>query len=139
MTTKLRPLLIRIAGVGLAAAALTLAAGTAPAVAGDAEAGAKAFKKCKACHVADSAKHRVGPSLQNAYGRTPGTAEGYTKYSKALIAFGAGGAVWDEATLDAWLTKPKDLVPKTKMAFPGFKNPEDRANVIAYLKQAAGQ
>ena len=103
---------------------------------GDSAAGEKTFKKCKAYHVVDSDKHRVGPSLKGVFGRTPGTAEGY-KYSKALIAFGEDRAVWDDETLDAWLTKPKDLVKKTKMAFSGLKKPEDRANVIAYLKQAS--
>jgi len=114
---------------------VVLAEGTALAE-GDPVAGEKTFKKCKACHVIDSAKHRVGPSLQGVLGRTPGTAEGY-KYSSALKAFGEDGAVWDEETLDLWLTKPKDLVKKTKMSFPGLKKPEDRANIIAYLKQAS--
>ena len=46
------------------------------------------------------------------------------------------GIVWDEETLDAFVTKPKDLVPKTKMSFPGFKNEQDRIDIIAYLKEA---
>jgi len=99
---------------------------------GDAEAGQKIFNKCKACHVADSDKNKVGPSLMGVVGRTPGTVEGF-KYSDAMIAFGQSGAVWDEATLNAYLEKPKDVVPKTKMAFPGLKKPEERADVIAYL------
>ena len=45
---------------------------------------------------------------------------------------------WDEATLDKYLTSPKTLVPGNKMAFPGLPKPDDRANVIAYLKEAAG-
>ena len=110
--------------------------GAAALAEGDPVAGEKTFKKCKACHVVDSDKHRVGPSLKGVYGRTAGTAEGF-KYSKALKEFGDGGAVWDDATLDQWLTKPKALVAKTKMAFPGLKKPEDRANVIAYLKKSS--
>ncbi len=50
-----------------------------------------------------------------------------------MVACGRTGAVWVEATLDAWLTKPKDVIKKTKMTFPGFKNAQDRADVIAYL------
>ena len=80
----------------------------------------------------DSAKHRVGPSLNKVVGRTPGTADGY-RYSPAMIAFGEGGAVWDEETLFLYLEAPKKVVPKTKMTFPGLKKPEDRDNVIAYL------
>ena len=114
-------------------AALTFAASSAQA-AGDAELGAKVYKKCKACHVVDGPKHRVGPSLQGVMDRAAGSAEGY-KYSKAMIEFGEGGGIWDDATLDAYLTKPKDLIPKTKMAFPGLTKPEDRLNVIEYIKQ----
>ena len=108
---------------------------SAPALAaGDVDAGKKVFRKCRACHVAESEKNGIGPSLQGVVGRVPGTVEGY-KYSKDLAAFGAEGAVWDEATLNKWLTKPKDLVQGTKMSFPGLKDEEDRMNVIAYLKQ----
>jgi cytochrome c len=45
--------------------------------------------------------------------------------------------VWDEATLDQYLTDPKAYMPGNKMAFPGLKKPEERADVIAYLKQAS--
>ena len=97
---------------------------------GDVEAGKKVFNKCKACHVVDSDKNRVGPHLQGIVGRTPGTVEGF-KYSAAMISFGEGGAVWDEETISSYLENPRDTVPKNKMAFPGLKKPEDRANVIA--------
>ena len=46
------------------------------------------------------------------------------------------GIVWDEETLDTFLEKPKDMVPKTRMAFPGLKKEQDRMDVIAYLKEA---
>ena len=113
--------------------AVVLTAATARAE-GDAEAGGKVFRKCKACHVVDSDKNRVGPSLMGVIGRAAGSVEGY-KYSKAMLAFGEGGAMWDEATLDTYLENPKGLVKGTKMAFPGLKKPEDRADVVAYLKQ----
>ncbi len=122
------------------AATLTLAivgTGSGSALAeGDAEAGAKVFRKCKACHVVDAPKHRVGPSLQGLIGRTAGTAEGY-KYSKAMIAYGESGIVWDAAALDTYLEAPRKIVAGTKMAFPGLKKPEDRENVIAYLMQSS--
>ncbi|OYR26017.1 cytochrome c2 [Brucella lupini] len=47
---------------------------------------------------------------------------------------GAGGLVWNDDTLSKYLRKPKDVVPKTKMAFAGLKSDDDIANVIAYLK-----
>ena len=118
------------------AAGLWLAmAGSVPmAAAGDPEAGAKVFKKCKACHVVESAKNRVGPSLQNLIGRQAGTVENY-KYSKAMIAHGAEGTVWNAESLSVYLEAPKKVVPGTKMSFRGLKKAEDRENVIAYLEQ----
>ena len=60
--------------------------------------------------------------------------EGY-KYSKALTAYAEEAGNWNEENLDAWLKKPKDLVRKTKMIFPGLKKEADRADLIAYLKE----
>ncbi|TYC53092.1 c-type cytochrome [Rhodobacterales bacterium] len=110
-----------------------LASLPAAAVAGDPAAGEKVFKKCAACHaVGDGAKHKVGPELNDVLGRTAGTAEVY-KYSKAMISAGEDGLVWDEATLTAYLTKPRDVVKGTKMAFAGLRKEQDLDNVIAYL------
>ena len=113
--------------------AIAFTAGTAAAE-GDVKAGEKLFKKCKACHVVDSDKNRVGPTLKGVVGRTAGSVDGY-KYSKAMKAFGEGGAVWDDDTMSAYLEKPKAFVKGTKMAFAGLKKADDRANMIAYLKQ----
>ena len=98
---------------------------------GDVAAGEKVFKKCKACHVVDSEKHKTGPHLVNIMGRAAGSAEGYKKYSKAMKS---SGIVWNEETLDGYLEKPKAYVKGTRMAFAGLRKEEDRANVIAYLK-----
>ncbi|WP_425405947.1 c-type cytochrome [Hwanghaeella sp.] len=120
------------AGLG---ALMAVGMGTPAMADGDAAAGKKVFAKCRACHKLDEGKHGVGPSLYGVVGRGVATADGYTKYSKALKEF-ADGKTWDDATLDAFLEKPKNLVKGTKMAFPGLRKPEDRANVIAYLKSA---
>lgn len=118
-----------------AALGALMALGTgAPAMAdGDAAAGKKVFAKCRACHKMEEGKHGVGPSLYGVVGSPIAAADGYTKYSSAMKAFGEG-KVWDEATLDAYLEKPRDVVKGTKMAFPGLRKPEQRADVIAYLK-----
>ena len=101
-----------------------------PAQAGDIEAGAKVFKKCKACHVVDKEKNRTGPHLVNIIGRTAGSFEKY-KYSKAMKA---SGIVWTKETLAEYLRAPKKYIKGTKMAFVGLRKDADIANVIAYLK-----
>ena len=107
---------------------------TTPAnAAGDAAAGEKVFNQCKACHDIEKGVNKVGPTLKGVVGRKAASVADY-KYSDAMIAKGAEGVVWDEATLTAYLPDPKAFVPKTKMAFAGLKKPEDVADVIAYLK-----
>lgn len=128
---------MKITTISAIAAAMLLAPiAIANAADGDAEKGKKVFNKCKACHVADAEKNKVGPHLVNIVDRAAGSVEGY-KYSKALKAKAEEGLVWDEASIDAYLAKPKDFIPKTKMAFPGLKKDEQRADVIAYLKSLA--
>lgn len=101
---------------------------------GDAAKGEKVFKKCKACHaVGEGAKNKVGPALNGIIGSPAGQAEGF-KYSKSMLEHAEDGLTWDEETLAAYLTKPKAVVPKTKMAFAGLRKEADIANVIAYLK-----
>ena len=106
----------------------------APAFAeGDAAAGEKVYKKCKTCHSLEAGKNKLGPHLAGVIGREAGSVEGF-KYSKAMAD---SGLVWDEATLDAFLAKPKEVVPKSKMAFAGLKKEQQRQDLIAYLKEAA--
>ena len=105
------------------------------AQAADAAAGKKIFNKCKACHgVDEGGKNKLGPNLWNTVGGPIAAKEKY-KYSKALLAYAAEAGTWNEENLDAWLKKPRDLVRKTKMIFPGLKKADDRANIIAFLKE----
>ncbi len=104
--------------------------------AGNVESGEKVFRKCSGCHTVELGKHRVGPSLAGVIGRTAGTAAGY-KYSKSMRAYGDSGIVWNEQTLDIYLTNPRQVVKGTKMSFPGLKSPEQRADLIAYLEKVS--
>jgi len=109
-----------------------------PAVAeqkiGDPSAGERVFKKCKSCHmVGDRAKNRSGPSLNGVFGAKLGSIENF-KYSKAFNEYSEKNIIWDSETLDLFLTKPRDYIPKTKMSFAGLKKAQDRADVIAFLK-----
>jgi cytochrome c len=110
----------------------------APAAApagGDVAKGASYAKRCTACHSLDKGgPNRVGPHLYGVVGRHVASIADF-KYSDAMVAFSEGGTkVWDEATLETYLTDPRKVVPGTKMIFPGIPNEADRANVIAYLK-----
>ncbi len=99
--------------------------------------GAKVFKKCKACHkVGDKAKNATGPVLNGVFGRPVASFEGF-KYSKNMKALGETGAVWDEANLIEFLTKPKNMVKKTKMSFAGLKKEKDRKAIIEFLKSVS--
>ncbi|MEE9454805.1 MAG: c-type cytochrome [Paracoccaceae bacterium] len=102
-----------------------------------AAAGEKVFKKCKACHqIGEGAKHRTGPILNDLFGRIAGTTEDF-KFSSAMIEAGTDGLVWDAATLDEFLIKPKAMIARTKMSFAGLRKEADRAALIEYLR--AGQ
>jgi len=104
------------------------------AIAQDIKAGEKVFNKCKACHTVDEGgKNKLGPNLWNIVGAPIAAKEGY-KYSKALKAYAEETGNWNEENLTAWFKKPKDLVKKTKMVFPGLKKADDITNLLAYLK-----
>jgi len=116
----------------IAAGALAVMIGPGSAE-GDPDAGAKVFRKCAACHaVGENARNKVGPQLNDVFGRTAGGLDGY-KYSKAMIAAGEEGLVWSHETIAEYLAKPRDFIPKNKMAFAGLRKDDEIENVLAYL------
>jgi cytochrome c len=93
------------------------------------------FGLCKTCHtLAAGGANMTGPNLHGIIGQKAGLVPGF-KFSDAMLA---SHLTWDPPTLDKWLTKPSDLVPGTKMTFPGFNDPKDRTDVIAYLMVNTG-
>ena len=125
-----------------------LALAAAPAFAeGDAAKGEKGFKQCQTCHVVVNEAGetlagkgaKVGPNLYGVFGRVAGSLEGF-KYGESIIAAGAAGLVWDEATFVAYVQNPSaflqaqlnDKKAKGKMVFK-VKDAETAADLYAYL------
>lgn len=97
----------------------------------DVSRGEKIFKKCASCHTAEKGEAaKVGPNLFGVVGRQRATFSGFA-YSDAMKAKGGS---WDRASVNQFITKPKDFISGTKMAFPGLKKPQDRADVILFLE-----
>src|SRR5690242_16911984 len=92
--------------------------------------GQQVFNKCMACHNADKGgANQLGPNLWGVLGEPIGQGKGFA-FSPALSSKGGN---WNWDNLSQWLTSPKAFAPGTKMTFAGLSNPQDRANVIAFL------
>ncbi len=122
-------IVLMVAGM-MGASAVALAAG-------DPVAGKKAFRICATCHTTVPRMMKIGPSLAGVVDRIPGTAPVYP-YSPAMKAYGRDGAVWNEETLFAYLEAPAKTVKGTGMSFSGVPDPQQRIDIIAYLKQFSG-
>ncbi|MEE4287780.1 MAG: cytochrome c family protein [Erythrobacter sp.] len=96
---------------------------------GDAAAGEKVFVKCKTCHVLEEGENRVGPHLYGVVGREAGSVEGFN-YSTANKE---SGITWSKDVLFEYLEAPQTYLKGTRMAFPGIKDPQERADLIEYL------
>lgn len=103
-----------------------------PAVAGTMEeaAGKEVFKRCQACHSADSSKNTFGPSLTGVVGRTAASLPRFN-YSEALRN---SGLVWSEENLRMWVADNDKLVPGTRMRHVSISDAAEQDYLIAYLK-----
>jgi cytochrome c len=120
-----RSLQSSVLGVILSLSAISLACAD-----GDLAKGEQIYHRCQGCHSID--RNRVGPMHKGLFGRTAGTVAGFN-YSDAMKN---SGIVWSEQTLDQFLQGPRKMVPGTKMTYAGVPDPQERADLIAYLKQA---
>jgi cytochrome c len=98
--------------------------------AGDPKAGEALYARCAACHAL--AYDRVGPRHCGLLGRRAGSVKGF-EYSAALKK---SGIVWSSANLDRFIADPMKTVPGTAMTYAGVKDAEERADLLAYLRQA---
>jgi cytochrome c len=121
--------MIHGAAIGLAIA-IAASCGHPAYAAGDAARGATLYKDCQLCHAIG--ENGVGPMHKGVVGRMSGTVPGYD-YSPGLKN---AKIVWTEENLDKWLNDPTQMVPDTKMLF-SVESPQDRADLIAFLKQRA--
>jgi cytochrome c len=93
--------------------------------------GAETFKKCQTCHtINQGGPNGQGPNLYGTVGEAIAQGKNGYAFSDALKAIGGD---WTFDKLDDWLTSPRKFAPGTKMTFAGLSDPQDRANVIAYL------
>ncbi len=100
-------------------------------------AGEKVYKRCASCHqIGAGAKNKSGPQLNGLMGRAIGSVDGF-RYSNVFLAAKEEGRLWDNESLDAFITNPKSYFPRTKMSFRGLTDEGDRAALIAYLQSAS--
>ena len=120
-----------VVGLALALASLTVSAPRA-----DPARGERVFQRCYACHSVLAGEDRLpGPSLRCVLDRRAGSLPGF-EFSPGMVEAGSRGLVWTRATLDAFLTDPLAVVPRSSMAVPGLEDAADRRDVIDYLEQA---
>ncbi|AVO41735.1 c-type cytochrome [Simplicispira suum] len=117
--------------LGLAGSLLATTASAAPDAAALAR-GEQVYARCAACHAIEA--NRTGPQHCGLFGRRAGTAPGYADYSKAMRA---STTVWNEKSLNVFLRDPMKAVPGTAMGYAGVKDDAERADLIAWLKQAS--
>ncbi len=94
--------------------------------------GARLFKRCAACHSLEPGVNKVGPSLSGLVGQPSGSLDNY-RYSSAMAG---AGLVWDPDTLNEFLRNPRGMLPGIRMSFPGIRDDEDRATLVAWLEQS---
>ena len=107
---------------------------SAQAASGDIARGQQDFRACAQCHSLEPNRNMTGPSLAGLWGRKAGSLPSFERYSDALKS---SGIIWDERSLDAWLTDPQKMVPDNDMPFQGIRDARVRADLLGFLKEAS--
>jgi cytochrome c len=100
----------------------------------DAARGERMYRACAACHSLEPNRNMTGPSLAEVWNRTAGSLASFPRYSPALKS---SGIVWNDDTLDQWIRDPQHFIPGNTMTFPGLKDARQRADLLAFLKDAS--
>lgn len=108
-------------------------ASTASAAHGNSARGRRVFSACAACHSLQPDRNMTGPSLAGLWNRKAGSLPSFARYSEALKS---ANIVWDDKTLDEWISDPQHFMPGNQMTFAGIKDARQRADLLAYLKEA---
>jgi cytochrome c len=123
----------RFAAILIATLVGALIAAPANAQTGNSNRGQRVFGACAACHSLEPNRSMTGPSLAELWNRKAGTLPSFHRYSPALQS---SGIVWSDKSLDQWLKDPQHLVPGNTMTFQGIGNDQQRADLLAFLKDA---
>jgi cytochrome c len=100
---------------------------------GDATRGEPLYRACVACHSLEPNRNMTGPTLAQLWNRRAGSLPSFARYSPALRS---SSIVWNDDTLDEWIKDPQHLIPENTMTFPGMKDAQQRADLLAFLKDA---
>jgi cytochrome c len=123
----------RTKSVAIAALMLSALSHQAGAEPGDSANGERMYRACIACHSLEPNRNMTGPSLAEIWNRRSGSLASFPRYSPALKS---GGIIWNDDTLDEWIKDPQHFIPGNTMTFAGLKDPEQRADLLAFLKDA---
>lgn len=119
----------------MALVVLGISTALSPSLAADGNAtrGQRVFNACGQCHSLEPNRSMTGPSLAELWNRKAGSLASFPRYSPALQS---SNIVWNDKTLDDWIRDPQHVVPGNEMTFPGVKDAQQRADLLAFLKQA---
>jgi cytochrome c len=105
----------------------------ATAQSGNVARGERVYRACVACHSLEPNRNMTGPSLADVWNRKSGSLASFPRYSPALKS---AGIIWNDDTFDEWVKEPQHFIPENTMTFPGIKDARQRADLLAFLKDA---